>query len=157
MFDFAWSELALIGVVALILIGPKDLPVAIKAVTDMIKKARVMAGEFRTHVDDMVREANLDGVKNSLNDLRNFDVNKIVADNVDPDGTIRNAFSDDPLNPAQAVAEPVAPAVPAVPLPFAPGLDKAGEAPAFIPPRFVVPAETPAFMPPGATPPQARA
>ena len=59
MFDFAWSEIALIGVVALIAIGPKDMPVAIRAVTDMIKKARRMAGEFQTHVDEMVREADL--------------------------------------------------------------------------------------------------
>ncbi len=43
MFDFAWSEIALIGVVALIAIGPKDMPVAIKAVAEMIKKARRMA------------------------------------------------------------------------------------------------------------------
>ena len=41
MFDFSMSEIALIGVVALVLIGPKDLPVAVKAVTGMIKKARV--------------------------------------------------------------------------------------------------------------------
>ena len=43
MFDFAWSEIGVIAAVALILIGPKDLPVAIRAVTDMIKKARRMA------------------------------------------------------------------------------------------------------------------
>ena len=48
MFDFAWSEIGLIGVVALIAIGPKDMPAAIKAVTGMIKKARRMAGEFQT-------------------------------------------------------------------------------------------------------------
>jgi len=59
MFDFAWSEIALIVVVAVIFIGPKDLPVAIKAVTGMLKKARRMAGEFQTHVDEMVREADL--------------------------------------------------------------------------------------------------
>ena len=63
MFDFAWSEIALIGIVALVAIGPKDLPVAIKAVAEMIKKARRMAGEFQTHVDEMVREANLHDVR----------------------------------------------------------------------------------------------
>jgi Sec-independent protein translocase protein TatA len=49
MFDFAWSEIMVVGVVALLVIGPKDLPAAIRAVTGMIKKARRMASEFQTH------------------------------------------------------------------------------------------------------------
>jgi sec-independent protein translocase protein TatB len=55
MFDFAWSELGLIAVVAMILIGPKDMPLAIRSVTGWIKKARRMASEFQSHVDEMVR------------------------------------------------------------------------------------------------------
>ena len=74
MFDFAWSEFALIAVVALIAIGPKDMPVAIRAVTAWIKKARRMAAEFQTHVDEMVREADLHEVKASFNEIRNFDI-----------------------------------------------------------------------------------
>ena len=52
--------------VALIAIGPKDMPVAIRTVTGMIKKARRMAAEFQTHVDEMVREADLDEVQADL-------------------------------------------------------------------------------------------
>ena len=51
MFDFAWSEIVLIGVVALIAIGPKDLPVAMKAVSGMVKKARRMAALFSIMYD----------------------------------------------------------------------------------------------------------
>ena len=47
MFDFAWSEIALVGVVALIAIGPKDMPVAIRSHDHAIKKMRRMAGEFQ--------------------------------------------------------------------------------------------------------------
>ena len=47
MFDFAWSEIALIAAVALVVIGPKDLPVAIRAISGFVKKARGMASEFR--------------------------------------------------------------------------------------------------------------
>jgi sec-independent protein translocase protein TatB len=57
MFDFAWSEIAIIAAVALVVIGPKDLPVALRAVSGFVKKARRMAGEFQTHVDEMMREA----------------------------------------------------------------------------------------------------
>ena len=74
MFDFAWSEIALIAAVALIAIGPKDMPAAIRGITNMIKKARRMAAEFQTHVDEMVRDANLDEVRNQFNEIRNFDV-----------------------------------------------------------------------------------
>ncbi len=73
MFDFAWSEIAIIAAVALVVIGPKDLPVALRAVSGFVKKARRMAGEFQTHVDEMMREADLKDVKDSLNEIRNFD------------------------------------------------------------------------------------
>jgi sec-independent protein translocase protein TatB len=97
MFDFAWTEIALIAVVALIAIGPKDLPVAIRAVTEMIKKARRMAGEFQTHVDDLVREANLDEVRNQINEIRSFDIKGTVERAVDPDGSLRSTLATNPL------------------------------------------------------------
>ena len=97
MFDFAWTEIALIGVVALVAIGPKDLPVAIKAVAEMVKKARRMAGEFQTHVDEMVREANLHEVRDQFNDLRRMDIKGKILDAVDGDKTMRNTIADDPF------------------------------------------------------------
>ncbi len=116
MFDFAWSEIALIAAVALIAIGPKDMPAAIRGVTDMIKKARRMAGEFQTHVDEMVRDANLDEVRSHINDIRNFDINGQIERAVDPDGSLRETFESNPLEPTVtakpaveeiAVSEPV--------------------------------------------------
>ena len=104
MFDFAWSEIALIAGVALVLIGPKDMPVAIRTVTGMIKKARRMASEFQTHVDEMVREANLDEVRSQINEIRNFDVRSHVERAVDPDGALRNTFNERlNLTPTQTV------------------------------------------------------
>jgi sec-independent protein translocase protein TatB len=97
MFDFAWSEIAVIGVVALIAIGPKDMPAAIKSVTDMIKKARRMASEFQGHVDEMVREANLHDVRKQINEIRNFDFKGEIERNVDPDGSLRSTFASNPL------------------------------------------------------------
>ncbi len=97
MFDFAWSELALIGVVALILIGPKDLPVALKGITELIKKARRMAAEFQTHVDDMMKDADLKEMSKSLKELRSFDLKGEITKAVDGDGSIRKALNDDPL------------------------------------------------------------
>src|SRR5258708_8668518 len=100
MFDFAWSEILLIGAVALIAIGPKDMPAAIRTVSSMVKKARRMAAEFQTHVDEMVREADLGDVKKAFNELRNLDLSSAIEKHIDPDRSIRNTFADNPLAPA---------------------------------------------------------
>src|SRR5215472_15031442 len=103
MFDFAWSEIGLIGVVALIAIGPKDMPAAIKAITGVIKKARRMAGEFQTHVDEMMRDADLAEVRNQINEIRNFDFKGEIERAVDADGSIRETFASNPFEPAVPV------------------------------------------------------
>src|SRR5271165_5012313 len=97
MFDFAWSEILLIGAVALIAIGPKDLPAAIRTVSSMFKKARRMAAEFQTHVDEMVREADLGDVKKAFSDIRNLDIPSIMEKHIDPDRSIRDTFADNPF------------------------------------------------------------
>lgn len=109
MFDLAWSEIALIGVVALIAIGPKDMPVAIKAVAEMVKKARRMASEFQTHVDEMVREANLHEVRDHINDIRSMDIKGKILGAVDSDGSLRRTINERPYN---ASPPPVTPVVP---------------------------------------------
>jgi sec-independent protein translocase protein TatB len=166
MFDFAWSEILLIGAVALIAIGPKDMPAAIRTISSMIKKARRMAAEFQTHVDEMVREADLGDVKKAFSDIRNLDLAGVLEKHIDPDRSIRKTFDENPFEPTypapaaelSTVDEVVvseAPAVAAVTLPAEP---EKPLAPAFIPPGLVpapVPAaaaeeDPPAFIPPEA-------
>ena len=100
MFDLAWSEIALIAVVALVVIGPKDLPDAIRGIAKGIQKLRRMAGEFQGHVDEMVREAKLDEVRDQINQIRNFDIKGEIEKAVDQDGSIRKTFEDDPFRNA---------------------------------------------------------
>jgi sec-independent protein translocase protein TatB len=163
MFDFAWSEIALIAIVALVAIGPKDLPVAIRAVTRMIKKARRMAGEFQTHVDEMVREANLDEVRSQISQIRNFDFRGEVERTVDPDGSIRTTLASNPLGPNPLAPQPL---ITPPPLPEQAFGDSAlarqadaapepahPEAPAFIPPNMVPPLPRPAATEPAPEPP----
>ena len=154
MFDFAWSEIGLIAAVALIFIGPKDMPVAIRAVSGMVKKARRMAAEFQTHVDEMVREANLDDVKNTFNEIRNFDFKETVEKHIDPDGSLRDTFSDIATPSEPAPDEPAISEAP--PEPEAEQPEPVVLAPAFIPPGLIPPPEPvkadspepPAFVPP---------
>ncbi|MBB2204378.1 Sec-independent protein translocase protein TatB [Gluconacetobacter takamatsuzukensis] len=120
MFDFAWSEMALIGVVALLLIGPKDMPVAIRTVTGLIKKARKMASEFQTHVDEMVREADLTEARDALGGMRRFNVRNQIMRAIDEDGSLQRTFNDSPLD-----SRPAAPLVP--PPALTPGYDPQGQ------------------------------
>ena len=66
MFDIAWSEMLVIGAVALIAIGPKDLPKALRAVGAMTAKARRMATEFQDHFREAMREAELESIKQEV-------------------------------------------------------------------------------------------
>lgn len=159
MFDLAWSEIALIGVVALVVIGPKDLPEAIRGVARGIQKLRRMAAEFQTHADELVREAKLDEVRNQINEvksavneIRSFDLRTEIEKSVDSDGTIRKTFQDDPLKtdwsaPGATGGEPVI----TTPAPEAQGAASAGLDPA--PPAFIPPdAVPPPALPPAAGP-----
>jgi sec-independent protein translocase protein TatB len=162
MFDFAWTEIALIGVVALIAIGPKDLPIAIKAVAGFIKKARRMAAEFQGHVDEMVREADLHEVRDQFNQLRNFNVRDELTKAVDADGSIRatmnetkSTFEAAAASMTQADTPPAA--VTSTEMPSIASVAATPEIPSFIPPLTPVPglAEPATPAPPAFIPPEA--
>jgi len=66
MLDMSWGEIMVIGAVALIVIGPKDLPKALRTVGQMTSKVRRMAAEFQGQFNEAMREAELDEVKKQL-------------------------------------------------------------------------------------------
>jgi len=66
MFDIAWSELLVIMVVALVVIGPKDLPRALRVAGSWVRRARGIAAQFQGTVDAMVREADIQDVRRDL-------------------------------------------------------------------------------------------
>ena len=69
----AWSELLLIGVVALVVIGPKDLPKALRVAGFWVKKARTLSREFQSSVEQMIREAELDEMRQELKKATEID------------------------------------------------------------------------------------
>ncbi len=107
MFDFAWSELAVIAVVALIVIGPKDLPRVMRTVGQWTRRARAIAREFQGSLDQMVREAELDEVKRHIDRATSFNVENEIRGVVDPMGDLQRSLNEPVLtNP---LADPVTP------------------------------------------------
>ena len=163
MFDLAWSEIALVAVVAIVVIGPKDLPDAIRNVAKGVKKLRAMAAEFQSHADELVKEAKLEDVRQQIQEIRNFDLKGTIERAVDNDGEIRRTFNDDPLKDAWKPTPTSSPAV-SEPAPPAGSVTSeatgAPEAPAFVPPTvaaFHADAQRDVSAPapqPSATPPQ---
>lgn len=79
MFDIGWSELLLIGVVALIVVGPKDLPVMFHSLGRMTAKARAMAREFSRAMEDAAKDTGLDAAAKGLKDIKDITRNPGVS------------------------------------------------------------------------------
>jgi sec-independent protein translocase protein TatB len=69
MFDIGWSELVLVGVVALIVIGPKELPGVLRAVGQWSAKIRRMAAEFQGQFQEALREAEVADLKKQVDEI----------------------------------------------------------------------------------------
>lgn len=67
MFDFSWGELLVIGIVALIVVGPKDLPVLFRKVGQFVGKAKGMAREFSSAMNDAADQSGVRDVTRTLN------------------------------------------------------------------------------------------
>ena len=92
MFDIGWSEIALIAVVALVVIGPKDLPKVLKTIGIWVRKARMLTRDFQNSVDEMIREADMEDVRRQATELRNINIGREVEKTIDPSGSLRDAF-----------------------------------------------------------------
>ncbi len=71
MFDLGWSELLVIGVVALIVVGPKDLPLLFRNVGRFVGKARGMAREFSRAMEDAAQDSGVNDIKKSFKTATN--------------------------------------------------------------------------------------
>ena len=129
MFDIGASELLMIAVVAIVVIGPKDMPLALRTAGRWIGKMRKMSAHFRTGLDAMIREAEMEEMEK-----------KWKAQN---EKIMRQFPQGGPAGTEQTGAYPVAPGTPASP-PGAPATGDAAPAAAQAEPAAGNPATTPA-------------
>ncbi|MFZ1922277.1 MAG: Sec-independent protein translocase protein TatB [Xanthobacteraceae bacterium] len=90
MFDISWTEFLLIGVVALIVIGPKELPGVMRTLGQYTRKARSMAADFQNQFQEAMREAEMADLKKQVDDMasdiKNYDPLKEVRSDFDSMG-----------------------------------------------------------------------
>lgn len=99
MFDIAWSEMLLIGGVALVVIGPKELPGALRTAGQAIGKIRRMAAEFQGQFNDAMRDAELTDLKKQVDDIGN---SIQASTNFDPIDPMKDFGATDASKPAEA-------------------------------------------------------
>jgi len=123
MFDIAPSELMLVGTVALVVIGPKDLPKAMRFVGQWVGKARGMARHFRSGVDEMVRQAEMEEMEKTwaAENARIMAEHPPVPPEEADDALMATATLPAPATESEASSDPEQSAEPAAPeLPFTP-------------------------------------
>jgi sec-independent protein translocase protein TatB len=114
MFDIGWSEMLVIALVALVVLGPKELPGALKTFAYWMKQARKLAREFQSGIDDIVREAELDEAKKAIQSATSMNIGREIEKTVDPTGEIKKVLEEDKPT-ASAPALPPTPAAPPTP------------------------------------------
>ncbi len=138
MFGIAWSEILIIGIVALVVVPPKDLPALMRSVGKWVGQMRRMAFDFQTQVSSALREAEIEDLKKSVADLSQInpmaeiqsELESATAPLTQMEGQFRQEFASiesdigegvhsapDAVQPADGEASPFAPrpAAPAAP------------------------------------------
>jgi sec-independent protein translocase protein TatB len=147
MFDIGWSELAVIAVVALIVIGPKDLPKVLRTAGYWMRKVRAMASEFQTSIEQMAREADLEDLRKQVEEANK--AKQALEDQLSADAAKIAAQAGSLLDDPSVLPAPVEPDAHAP----APGVSSSASVEARIEAGAAPPAEPPSPEPPAAEPP----
>ena len=123
MIDIGWTEMLVIAVLAIVVVGPKDLPRVMRGMARAMAKMRGLAREFQAGMNELAREAELDEIKSEVESLTKVDIKGRVQSMIDPEGDF-GPINVDSLSKPPKTAQPAAkPAVTSEPAPQ----DKAGD------------------------------
>lgn len=106
MLDIGWTELLVVAIVLIIVVGPKDLPPMLRAFGRTTTKLRKMANEFRGQFDEALREADLDDVRKTFSDARSLNPMNQIRDAVNPLRQTGNEIRKDLEKSVKPVAVP---------------------------------------------------
>lgn len=107
--DFGWTELLVIAIVLIVVVGPKDLPRVVRGFSKSLGSMRRMAGDFRKQFDDAMSEAELDDLKTLANDVKSLDPRNSIKDALNPLGEIGKDINDELKGVAKSIEADSAP------------------------------------------------
>jgi sec-independent protein translocase protein TatB len=105
MLEIGWGKIVLIGIVALLVIGPKELPTVLRTVGQWMTKLRRMASEFQTQFQEAMREAEMADLKKQVDEITG---QAQSYGNFDPIGEVRKEFESTQQQIENAIANPPA-------------------------------------------------
>lgn len=94
MFDIGWPELMVVAVLTIIVVGPQELPRVLRTVMGLVRKVRMVAGEFQNSMEDIAREADLQDIKKQMSDMGKKDLEKEIENAIDPTGDINKSVQE---------------------------------------------------------------
>lgn len=106
MFDIGWSEMLIIGIVTLVVLGPKELPHALKTFSHWMRAARKLGAEFQSGVNEIVREAELEDAKRELQKISSHSISDKIEKAIDPAGDLKKAINEPVDDAKAALSEP---------------------------------------------------
>jgi sec-independent protein translocase protein TatB len=126
MFEIGWSELLLIGIVALIAIGPKELPTVLRTLGQWMSKLRRMASEFQNQFQEAMREAEMADLKKQVDEMTSQAQSYA---NFDPVGEVRRELESTQQQIENSMASTAGAAAPSPPVTAEPSTSPADVAP----------------------------
>ena len=86
MFDIGWQELFLIGLVTILVVGPKEIPRVLRTVVAAVRKVRGLANDFQRGIDELARETELDQIRQDLEKNAKLELERELEVSIDPTG-----------------------------------------------------------------------
>lgn len=156
MLEVGYSEILVIAIVLIVVVGPKDLPKMLRAFGRMMTKFRTVSGDFRRQFDDALREAELDEVRKTISDVRNLDPRNQLREAFNPLRQATSSLRSDVENAIKPAAATTTPAPAPVMAPIAKPAEEPVKAAAKAKPKAVAKAKAAPVKPDSAKPAAAK-
>ncbi len=94
MFDIGWQELFLIGLITILVVGPREIPRVLRTVVAAVRKVRGLANDFQRGIDELARETELDEIRRDLEKGATLDLEREFEETIDPKGEMSEAVKE---------------------------------------------------------------
>ena len=94
MFDIGWQELFLIGLITILVVGPREIPRVLRTVVAAVRKVRGLANDFQRGIDELARETELDEIRKDLEKSATLDLERQLEETIDPKGEMSEAVEE---------------------------------------------------------------